>query len=116
MSTTEADSSDASTRDLVRVVKAAVFDAMSGIEQRLTDVRADIGDINARLAQGDERMTQISKDLAANTAKTSEMHGMFDTARKGLTLIGGIGTLLKYVATIVGAVAALVAIFKGHKS
>jgi chromosome segregation ATPase len=104
---------DHQLRQLEIAVKAAVFDANRQLEGRLDGVRQQVVEIHEQLAEGGRRMQSLDKELSENTRTTSEMRDMFDTAKKGLRILGGIGAALKWLSAIAGAVAAVYTLWKG---
>lgn len=90
------------------------------IEQLEQVIQAALSPINLQLQNGEKRMDGFARDIGElalkqdlNNAVTTEMHQVFDTAKKGLVLLGAIGGGLKWVAGIVAAVAATWAVMKG---
>lgn len=83
--------------------------------------------VNERFAKGIERMDAIEQMIlenqkaslatatviAENMAITREMKDAFDLAKTGLRVIGVLGTVAKWMATIVGALAAIWAAIYG---
>jgi hypothetical protein len=56
---------------------------------------------------------QLRYDLDENNAKTAQMYEMFSTAKSGLRLMGGVGTILKWGAGVAAAFVALWATLHG---
>lgn len=96
------------------VVKGAMFDVTRELDVKLQDTRDEVVAINARLVQGDERMTEIAEDLAANSSSTEEMRGMFDTAKKGFVFFGWIGSAAKFLLKFAAPIFALYALVNGN--
>lgn len=83
--------------------------------------------VHERFAKGIERMDAIERMMLANQqasvataaavaehmALTKEMKDAFDLAKTGLRVVGVLGTLAKWLATIAGALAAIWAALHG---
>jgi hypothetical protein len=78
-------------------------------KRRSSDFRLD--DIERRLVEGDLRMAAIEKELKANTEITSEIRDVMRAGRIGLQVLGGIGTLVKWIASIGAAIGSLYAMY-----
>jgi hypothetical protein len=85
-------------------------------------VQAALTGVNLQLQNGEKRMDGFAIDIATlaekqetNNVKTNAMYETFDTAKKGLVLLGTIGGGLKWVAGIVAAIAATWAVMKGKQ-
>jgi hypothetical protein len=91
---------------LLLIVKAAVIEA----NKELSD---NVAEANRRLEDGDARMGRIETDLKTSVESTEEMREMFDTAKKGLALMGSLGNALKWIAGVLGPIAALWAVLHG---
>ena len=90
------------------------------LEQLLSDALAPI---NLQLHNGEKRMDGLALNVAelslkqeTNNVRTEQMYKTFDTAQKGLVLLGSIGSGMKWAAGIVLAVAAAWTTWKGGKS
>ncbi len=86
--------------------------------QQLMD--AAMASVNLQLQNGEKRMDGLSSDIAGlalkqdvNNVKTEAMYEMFDTAKKGLSVLGTIGNGVKWAAGIAAAVVAVWAALKG---
>lgn len=75
-----------------------------------------LASIEAELLQGRGRMDRMETSMSANTEMTSEIRDVIVAAKVGLRVIGGIGTVAKWVAAIAGAVVAVYAALRaiGH--
>lgn len=94
-------------------------DQMTQLEQLMS---AALAPVNLQLQNGEKRMDGFALDIStlslkqeANNVKTDAMFETFDTAKKGLVLLGTIGGGLKWVAGIVAAIAATWAVMKGKQ-
>lgn len=85
-------------------------------------VQAALAGVNLQLQTGEKRMDGLALDIGelsvkqtVNNVKTDMMFETFDTAKKGLVLLGTIGGGLKWVAGIVAAVVATWAAMRSAK-
>jgi hypothetical protein len=88
------------------IVKASVLEANQ-------ELAVEVAGINGRLDNGDARMGRIEADLKTSVDSTKDMRDMFDTAKKGLALMGSLGTVIKWLVGIAAPIAALWAAFHG---
>jgi Spy/CpxP family protein refolding chaperone len=82
------------------------------IEQIMAAAMKPVGD---QLAAGKGRMDRLTDRLDKNNAKTDAMFEMFETAQKGLNVLGSIGNGMKWCAGIVSAVVIAYTAWKGGK-
>lgn len=64
-------------------------------------------EIQARLDDGDARMTRIESSLEANTAVTTDIKDILEAGRLGLKVLGWIGAAAKWVGLVAAGGAAL---------
>lgn len=90
------------------------------IEQLQQLMGAALAPVNQQLQNGEKRMDgfafdigELSKKQEVNNVKTEAMFDMFDTAKKGLAVLGSIGNGLKWAAGIVAALVAAWIALKG---
>lgn len=63
--------------------------------------------IEDRLERGSERMDLLDAELDRNTELTQEIRDIMAAARVGFKVLGGLGTVAKWIGTIAGAGVAL---------
>ena len=92
------------------------------IEQLKQLIEAGLEPLNKQLRSGEKRMdvlagdiTELGKTMVVNNVKTEAMFNMFDTAQKGLRVLGSIGNGVKWAAGIVAAVVAAWAAFRSKR-
>lgn len=76
--------------------------------------------VMTRLGTGDVRMDAIEQQLAENTklthelkADTAELLEILQAGKSGLKVLGGLGALVKWVASVAAAIGALWGIYHG---
>ena len=67
----------------------------------------DLELIHDQLAEGKARMDRMQVAIDQNTEITSEIRDILAAGRMGLRVLGGLGTLAKWVASIATAAGAL---------
>lgn len=67
--------------------------------------------IEARLAQGGDRMDTIEKQLEANTAVTIEVRDILDAIKGGFKFLGWLAIAAKWLGMLAGAAASIYALW-----
>ncbi len=103
------------TDDQLQQLQQVVLAAVQPLQAKIAELQLELLDVKHQLEHGDRRMSELSGGLELNNTSTAEMRDMFDTAKKGLRLIGGIGNGLKWLAATGGPLLGLWALWKGHR-
>lgn len=88
----------------------SIVEAVTDSEQLATIARR-VGDVEARLDDGSQRMQRIEDKLDANTSTTTEVRDLLDSGRAlfrfASGFASGFGRLARWVGGIAGAAAAV---------
>lgn len=94
-------------------------DQMTQLQQLMA---AAMAPVNLQLQNGEKRMDGFGRDIGelslkqeTNNLRTEQMWVTFDTAKKGLVLLGTVGGALKWAAGIVAAIATTWAVMRSKK-
>jgi hypothetical protein len=95
---------------------------MKFTDDQMAQLEKLLAPMNLQLQNGEKRMDGFARDIGelsikqtVNNVKTDMMFETFDTAKKGLVLLGTIGGGLKWVAGIVAAIVATWAAMRSAK-
>lgn len=68
-----------------------------------------IADIAIQMRDYDDRMSNVERELHANTEITTEVRDLFTAVKSGFKVLGWLGVAAKWVAGLVGVAASLYA-------
>jgi len=77
------------------------------LAEQMAELSVVMQDIKTCLQRGDSRMGGLEHELSKNSTTTTEVREILDTARAGLHVLGGIGTLVRWAGYLAAAGAAL---------
>lgn len=104
------------------IVTAAVAEATRELTQSVNELHVSVADMRDQLTFGDQRMATIEGDLKKNSLETSatrdasaEMLEAFNFAKRGIRVIGWIGSVIGWVITKAWPVWGPIAAYFGWK-
>ena len=77
------------------------------LAEQMGEISIAMRDIQSCLQRGDSRMGGLETELSKNSSTTAEVREILDTARAGLKVLGGIGTMVRWAGYLAAAGAAL---------
>ena len=77
------------------------------LAEQMAEISVAMHDIKSCLQRGDGRMGGLEAELSKNSTTTTEVREILDTARAGLKVLGGIGTMVRWMGYLAAAGAAL---------
>lgn len=75
--------------------------------EQLAEVAVTLRDVRACMRQSDTRMGAMESELNVNSAVTTEVRDILNVAKVGLRVLGGVGTLVRWVGYLSAAGAAI---------
>lgn len=77
------------------------------LAEQLAEVAIRLQDVSKCLQVGEARMGSIESELRANSDTTTEVRDILTTAKAGFKVLGGIGTLARWVGYLAAAAASV---------
>ena len=75
--------------------------------EQLAEVAVALRDVQACMQRGDTRMGAMESELSVNSTVTAEVRDILSVAKVGLRVLGGVGTLVRWVGYLSAAGAAI---------